>query len=339
MKTLLFISGLLVSAFASAQENCGFPVSLIRSGFESGEQAQFVALPAENTPLTINIIAPLNGDVIPIDRVQVYGSFTGPANTGIMVAGQLAWSNATQFSTRPIVLVPGANTLTVTAKTLDGGLLSATRNITITPSLGADVQLRANVTGAYAPESVTFALTTRFPLLQTQITRVQVDYQGDGSFELDTPTPPQTPLQWNYDAPGVYLATARVSFDDGNPNTPLVVSEGKYRIQMQSLAYARQTLCGVYYQMKNRLIANQVPLALNTLGTRIKPRFQTLWTSLGATLPTVAANLGQIATGQISDVSAEFMMAIPDTANPGDFLGYPVLFTRGSDGVWRIYGM
>ena len=95
MKTLLFISGLLISAFASAQENCGFPVSLIRSGFESGEQAQFVALPAENTPLTINIIAPLNGDVIPIDRVQVYGSFTGPANTGIMVAGQLAWSNAT----------------------------------------------------------------------------------------------------------------------------------------------------------------------------------------------------------------------------------------------------
>ena len=334
----LVISGLVISAFASAQENCGFPVSLIRSGFEAGEQAQFVALPADNTPLTINIANPLDGDVIPIDRVQVYGSFTGPSNTGVMVAGQLAWSNATQFSTRPIVLIPGANTLTVTAKTMDGGLLTASRNITVTPSQGADVQLRASVTGAYAPENVPFALTTRLPLLQTQITRVQVDYQGDGSFELDTPTPPQT-LQWNYDAPGVYLATARVSFDDGNPNTPLVVSEGKYRIQMQSLAYARQTLCGVYYQMKNRLIANQVPLALNTLGARIKPKFQTLWTSLGATLPTVATNLGQIATGQISDVSAEFIMAIPDPALPGSFLGYPVLFTRGNNGVWRIYGM
>ncbi len=255
-----------------------------------------------------------------------------------MAADQLAWSNATQFTIPPILLVPGANSITVVAKTLDGGTISATRNITATPSVGADVRLQANVTGAYAPERVSFALSKRFPALQTQVARVQIDFQGDGSFELDTPIV-QSSLQWNYDTPGVYLATACVSFDDGNPNTPLVVRDARYRIQMQSLAYARQTLCGVYYLMKNRLIANQVSLVLNTLGPRIKPKFQTLWALLGANLPNVANQLGQIATGQISDVSAEFMMAIPDPALSGSFLGYPLLFTRGNDGVWRIYGM
>jgi hypothetical protein len=167
---------------------------------------------------------------------------------------------------------------------------------------------------------------------------VQVDYQGDGSFEVDS-TNPAVLLSHAFDAPGVYLANARVSFDDGDPLTALVVREAKYRIHMQSLAYARQTLCGLYYGMKQRLIANQIPLALNTLGPRIKPRFQTLWTSLGTNLPTVAARLGQMTIGQISDVSAEFIVSIPNPAVPGEFFGYPVLFTRGTDGVWRIYGM
>ena len=338
MKKLLLISGIFIYAFAFAQENCGYPVSELRSGFEAGEQSNFVTLPPGSTPLSLTIASPTEGEVIPLDQLQVFGSLTGPANTGVMVADQLAWSNATQFTIRPISLDPGANTITVVAKTLDGGTVSATRNITATPSAGADVRLQANVTGGYAPQRVSFALSTRLPALQTQVTRVQIDFQGDGSFEQDSPSV-LSPLQWNYDAPGVYLATARVSFDDGNPNTPLVVRDARYRIQMQSLAYARQTLCGVYYLMKNRLIANQIPLALNTLGPRIKLKFQTLWTALGANLPNVASQLGQIATGQISDVSAEFIMAIPDPALPGSFLGYPVLFTRGNDGVWRIYGM
>jgi hypothetical protein len=255
-----------------------------------------------------------------------------------MVNGELALANATQFSSRPIVLEPGAQTITVMLKNIDGGSVSATRNITVTPSLGADVQLIAGSTGGYAPQTIPFKLITRLPAAQTTVTRVQVDYQGDGTFEVDS-TNPAAPLSYAFDAPGVYLALARVSFDDGDPLTALVVREAKYRIHMQSLAFARQSLCGLYYGMKQRLIAGQIPLALNTLGPRIKPRFQTLWTSLGSNLASVAGRLGQITVGQISDVSAEFIVSIPDPARPGDFLGFPVLFTRGTDGVWRIYGM
>ena len=131
---------------------------------------------------------------------------------------------------------------------------------------------------------------------------MQVDYQGDGSFVVDS-TNAAIPLSYAFDAPGAYLALARVSFDDGDPMTALVMREARYRLQMQSLAFARQTLCGLYYGMKHRLIAGQIPLALNTLGPRIRPKFQTLWNSLGANLATVAARLGQMTVGQISDVS------------------------------------
>jgi hypothetical protein len=321
-----------------AQENCGFPVSLARSGFEDGEQPAFVTLPLDSAPLAVTITSPAEGEVIPSDRLQIYGTLAGPANVGVMVDSQLALANATQFTTRPIQLDPGAQTISVVVKTMDGASVTASRNITVTPSIGQDVRLEASSTGGYAPQAIRFNLRTRFPALQTQVTRMQVDYQGDGSFEVDQANA-NASLSFNYDAIGVYSPLARVTFDDGDSMTPPVVREGRYRIQMQSFAYARQTLCKVYYTMKSRLQANQSTLALNTLGTRIRPKFQTLWTSLGASLPTVAANLGQIATGQISDVSAELMMAIPDPVNPGAFLGYPVLFTRGSDGIWRIYGM
>jgi hypothetical protein len=336
-KSITFLL-LMMSAGLNAQENCGFPMSLARSGFEAGEQPAFVTLPIDSTPLAVTITSPTEGEVIPSDRLQVYGALTGPANVGVMVESQLALANATQFTTRPIQLDPGAQTISIVVKTMDGGSVTATRNVTVTPNIGQDVRLEASSTGGYAPQAIRFNVRTRFPALQTQVTRVQVDYQGDGSFEVDQANA-NAGLSYNYDATGVYSPLARVTFDDGDSVTPPVVREGRYRIQMQSLAYARQTLCKVYYTMKSRLQANQPTLALNTLGPRIRPKFQTLWTSLGASLPTVATNIGQIATGQISDVSAELMMAIPDPDNPGAFLGYPVLFTRGSDGVWRIYAM
>ncbi len=137
MKRLFVVSITLISGLAVAQENCGYKISDQRSGFEAGEQSDFVPLPPESTPLSLVISSPTEGEVVPLDQVQVFGSLTGPSNTGVMVSNELAWSNASQFTIRPISLVPGANVITVVAKTLDGGTVTATRNITATPSLGA----------------------------------------------------------------------------------------------------------------------------------------------------------------------------------------------------------
>jgi len=52
-----------VSVLGHAQVNYGFPVSLTKSGFEAGEQASFVILPSESAPLSLNIIAPVEGEI------------------------------------------------------------------------------------------------------------------------------------------------------------------------------------------------------------------------------------------------------------------------------------
>ena len=120
-----------------------------------------------------------------------------------------------------------------------------------------------------------------------------------------------------------------------------MIRSGSAKVLMQTMAFTRQTLCGVYYAMKHRLQPGQsgVPAALRTLAPKLRPEFQTLWTDLGANLPTTANQLGEIVDGQISDTAAEFQVAIPDPAVTGEFFGFPLVFRRADDGVWRISEM
>jgi hypothetical protein len=228
--------------------------------------------------------------------------------------------------------------LTVTATTVDGQTQTVIRNITVSPELGEDVFFIGRSAGNYAPMRIGFELKTRPPVGQTQVTRIQLDYDGDGTFELDA-SQLGGPLAHEYARAGVYLALARVTFDDGDAGTPAVVREATFQIHMDLLAYTRETLCQHYYDMKHQLQANQPAAALLLLSPRIRPRFQTFWADLGAQLPAVAGQLGDVVRGQMSDISADFIVALPDSERPGEFLGFPLQFSRGVDGVWRISGM
>ena len=73
MKTL-FLTLVALSSAAFAQEQCGFPVSLHKSGFESGEQVSSVTLPPDNTPLVVTINGPADGATVNINAVQYYGT-------------------------------------------------------------------------------------------------------------------------------------------------------------------------------------------------------------------------------------------------------------------------
>ena len=329
-----------VTTAASAQENCGFPVSLLKSGFEAGEQPAIATLPLDTTPLVVTLQAPANNLTVGSQTIQVFGSYTGPSNTGISVNDSPVFTNASGFASAPVALEVGVNTLTIKATTLDGPVQTFTRSVTYDPNAAPEVLLTSGGVGDYAPARVAFFLSVRVPVGQTMIQRVQLDFDGDGTFELDQTTVP-TNIVYAYENSGNFTALARVSFDDGNAATPFEVRESSVRIAMQSMTFARQTLCGVYYTMKHRLQLGPsgITSALNTLTLDQRSDFQTLWTDLGSNLATVANSIGQVTNGRISSNSAEFSVAIPDPVNPPDFLAFPVLFNRQSDGVWRIGGM
>lgn len=333
----------LVAVFAStsdllASESCGITVTLLKSSFETGEQPLYAEVPANSTPLSIAVDYPPDGLTVATPYVQVYGSLTGPANTGVAVSGKVVVNNATKYTSQLIPLTLGANTITVTATTQDGATQSVSRTVHYNPSAANPVRFVGVTAADFAPLRIPFTLKATPPLGQPTITRVQLDLDGDGGFESDGASIPPS-IAGDYAVPGVYLARARVTFDDGDGMTPVVVHESAFRIQMHQLAYTREVLCTVYYAMKHRLQASNIASALNTIATDRRAQYQSMWTSAGGNLPTIATGLGDIALGRISDISAELTMAVPDDMNPGEYLGFPILLARDASGVWRITGM
>ncbi|MBK7042728.1 MAG: hypothetical protein IPH50_02930 [Rhodanobacteraceae bacterium] len=127
-----------------------------------------------------------------------------------------------------------------------------------------DVRFVGKTAGDFSPVRIGFDLTTRFPAGQNQIARTQIDFNGDGTFDVDTVSPPAT-IESDYAVAGVYLARARVTFDDGSMVTVPVEREATFRIQTHLLAYTREVVCKLYYDMKHRLQANNIMSALNTV--------------------------------------------------------------------------
>jgi hypothetical protein len=339
MRQKTFLIALLATAnCALAQENCGFPVSLARSGFESGEQPSIALLPAENTPISVTLAGPTAGATLGVSSVQLYGTYTGPANTGIAVNGVAAIVNGNSFVTPRIPLTAGNNTLTLSYAGLDQAPQTLTRSVTYDAGVNQAVLLTAAGPGDFAPVRVRYGLSTKLPPAQTAITRVQVDYNDDGVFEFDG-TQPQN-LEYAFETSGLFASKARVTFDDGDSMTAPVVIEDRTRVLIQDMAFTRQTLCGVYYAMKSRLAAGNITSALNTLTPTIRGRFQPLWTTLASNnmLTQTANRLGQVVNGQIARSNAEFQIAIP-TMVTGSLKAYQVRFRKDANGVWRIASM
>jgi hypothetical protein len=330
----------LCSVTANAQEHCGYPLAILKSGFENGEQPPSVILPAENTPLVLTVDYPTDNLTVGSDTIQIYGSYTGPSNTGIVANNAPLPTNASNFASYPLTLTPGTNMISVVGTTLDGSPQTITRTVIFDANQRPDVEFQSAAFAGYAPARVAFSLNYRIPAGQTVLSRVEIDYDGDGNFDVDAAAPPSR-LEYAFGSGGFYTATARLSFDDGSAGTPLIIRTGSAKVLMQTMAFTRQTLCGVYYGMKHRLQPGQsgIASALNTLEPDLRPEFQTLWNDLGAGLTSTANQLGDIVDGQISDVTAEMLVAVPDPAVVGEFFGFPVVLRRGTDGVWRISEM
>lgn len=325
-----------------AQEFCGFPVSLSRSGFESGEQVSSVALPSESTPLSLTLQGPADGSTVNVNAVQYFGSYIGPPNTGISANTVGALVGEGVFVLPRINLEPGTNQIIFRYGSTDVSTISETRTITYQPTLLPEVLFASRSPGDYAPTVIPFTLATRFPAGQTARTRIQIDYNGDGSFEVDLVSPSDVParLQFAYESPGLYVALAKVTFDDGSTVTPPVIVEDRTRVLIQNLAFTRQTICGVYFAMRNRLRQPSIAQALNTLSPAIKPSFQTTWTSMQSSnqLVPFANTMDSVINGRLSRNSAELRIAVK-TPISGEFEGYDVLFRLDESGVWRIAGM
>lgn len=332
----LACAAFLLSSVASAQQCGSYTGTLLKDGFGPPD-ASFVmepevALSPEGTPLALTISAPADNAVIGTDTVQVHGSYAGPPAVGVAVNGDPTVQTANQY-VGLVTLEPGINTITVTLTTLSGTTQTLTRSVNYDPGQQPEVELQAESQGEHAPIKRGFTLKTK-PGLGLSITRLQVDYDGDGNFELDTPNG-ATPLRYEYTTPGFFTPGATVTLDDGDPMTPPLVRISTRKMAIVPLPLTRATLCYVFYRMKARLTANDISGGLESLHGEIRQEWQDEFEQMD--LPQVAPRLGFVSDGRLGIRIAELNVRQDDTnLGPGD---QSVTLERAEDGVWRITSM
>jgi len=354
MKKLLFISGLLVSDFAGAQEICGLqlakfeqPDPLFRNGFENfmppvqpleGEQAALaksvaakgaglgpalstVPIPVLGIAPTITITFPASNDSVSQSGVQLEGTFTGTANTGISVLGSSAFIVGNRFVTAPVQFDAGTQTISATAKTMDGQTATATRTLTFTNPPALDVAIRAQPSAGFAP------FKTRFSLRPTgvQVANVAIDFDGD-SVDDYVGSIANIPIK-TYAAPAIYRARFIVTAVGGATYTRFI------SVAALSLPETRSRACSVYAHLRARLRANDNVGVKQTLTQEFAFQFEPVLIALGSNRGTFADRLGTIANGIFAPTNAEITLVnqVGSAIN-----GTPIHMTQSADGIWRI---
>lgn len=326
------------NAPASAQATCGKPpVEIFVDGFRdlpyppAPPPPPPVVLPPEATPLAVAITSPSNGHSTRRSEIEVRGTFSGPPNTGIRINGRAPLVHGNQFVLPNLKIPPGASTIEARVESMAGSTLTATANVTV--DSGAPVEpltLAADRAGGFAPMPVTFSWTTASP---TTFAQLQFDFDGDGNFDLDTANVNST-LRFNYSTPGVYTARIRLT----TPAPEGLAIEATRQVVSINSNYTRATLCYVFERMRSKLAASDVSGALESLHAELRPRFNSFWTANLAQLPTMAAQLGEVADGMLGRDTAQLMITRPveGQSEPSAFF---VNFEQDIDGVWSITGM
>lgn len=292
-------------------------------------------LPSDDMPLALSVAFPADGITVGTASIQVHGSFAGPPNTGVSVNGVSALQGRNEFLGRDVRLQPGANTIAVTVTAASGAVQSVTRSVAYDPGQAPDVELQSAFVGDYSPFSSRYSLSLRSGVANPLVQRIRVDYDTDGTFEIDTDDPARR-LAHRYETAGLKLATAEVTLDDGTIGTPSVVVTATRRTLVEDLDVTRETLCKAFEDHRGNLASQQYTAALNAFTADAHPRYQAFIEGLGANGPALAARLGRIVDGTIAQDFAELILARPLSDQPGKFQGYPLQFTRDHDGVWRI---
>jgi hypothetical protein len=270
---------------------------------------------------TVTITSPIASASISSNAVQVEGTFTGPSNTGITVAGVPATIIGDRFISEPLVLDTGASTVAVRATTMDG--LSGAAQVAVTVSAPPAQDFKISV-----PSKVGFAPFKFKPVLSlsdiSDIQSVAIDFNGDGTNDY-TGTIGNVPIH-TYSTPGVYRVRVVI--------TTSSQTYTRFRtVAVPSLPETRARACTVYAHLKARLRVNDSAGALLAFTKPLQPQYQELFVALGTNRPLFADKLPIIANGVFSPIDAEIVLV----REVGTQLrGAMMHLVRMGDGVWRI---
>lgn len=277
-----------------------------------------------DVPLRLTITAPAAGANIPGDVMNVFGTVQGPANTGITVNGVPAVLSGSQWVANNLSLVPGVNTLIVTATTSGG--LTVTQTLNVSSAGSSSLILNATPTAVgIAPLAMTFEYQF---LSQTAIQNLHIDYSGSGNF-VDVSDPAAT-LSYTYSTPGIYVVTLILT--DAN----YVEYQAQLSVVVEDPEQLDALFQGIWGDMTTALISGSKPAAMNKLDYTAQQNYGTAFDVLLPHMQQIVSTFSPLLRSSISASTSEYAVVRPLPVGGNLFFIY---FIKDQNGVWRLDSM
>jgi hypothetical protein len=271
--------------------------------------------------LNLTVESPADNATITGPDVNVTGAVinTTGAETGVTVNDIPAVLSGSRFIANRVPLTECPNTLTITATDVNGLTATVTRNVTATP--GNYLRIATNMESGTAPLDISISLNASFSI----ITPVVI-INGPVSV---LPTPGATVTEFTATLPveGTYTITASAVGPDSQTYSDTVT------ITVLSMSRLDVLLKSKWNAMRTSLEAGNVLGAVVNFSELTKDIYQQHFTVLSASLPQIAAGIGNIRMVKADDYMAEYdLRVVIDNVTYSFYL----LFVKESDGIWRI---
>jgi hypothetical protein len=285
-----------------------------------------VSLQCASNCLGVQVTTPTSGSSLSVSATNVGGTVSSSADeVGVVVNGVPGLVQNGLFQVPNVPLVLGANTLTAMATNACLNQASATEQVTVTAFKPPTVTVTAVPATGVAPLGVTFTATVSST---NPIVQYQWDFNGDGI--VDATGPNLSQVSTTYSQPGLFtaaLTTTDTQGDRFSADVPILVLS----------ADALNTLLNARWEsLKAALLAQDMNAIAGLLLPQTASEFQRVFGDLGAQVPQIASELGDI--GLLSAVGglAEFTTI---RHQQGQDLVYFIYFIQDENGLWKIESM
>ncbi len=271
-------------------------------------------------PLEINITSPVDGVTINRSKTIIKGTIkSDTADIGITVNGIIAEIKGNEWIVNDIPLTIGANRITATVTDASGNTDKKTITIN-TNDTTQRVELSASSTSGIAPLTITITATTSFTPVSYQI-----DFNGDGIADYTGAT--FNNITYTYTTEGIYYPTITITDNQGNTYSDTIAITVLNKIEMDTLLKSK------WEGMKAALKAKDIEKALSYFDVESRDRYKAIFEALKDKMPTILDTFIEFNFIKLYGHIIEYEIV---TSENGVLYSYPIMFVRGTDGVWRF---
>ena len=294
------------------------------------------ALFAQSKAVSIRVDSPTNNSVITTATLVVTGTVTAPSpNVRVAVNGIGAEIDLTHQGTKNdpyrwvATLIPPRGKVKIKARafipsdsTPDVDGPAHVRHVDFLPSSAA-LEVDATPAAGLVPLNVTFDVKTD---TLGAITRFRADFDGNGTFEIDSSTIPQ-PVTYRYTAAGTFVAKFAVTRSTGE------IRNGTATVVVNPMGSVDAALREIWTGFSDAMKAGDTATAMTFLAPSAQKEYGPILNVIQPTLGQFAAELKLEGPVWITSRAAHYLVT---RIRNGETYGYHLYLARTSDGAWKI---